>query len=103
MSRYKQVKINLDEKSHKELENKAVSLDMNIAEFVRFELGIEFSAKSRFRKNRTQNNMNKLDSELLYLLSSISREMNLISRKLEAGETDTRLLLITLFGMTPIK
>jgi len=96
MGGYKQVKVNLDPEVHESLELDAVSMNMNLAEYFRYRLGIDFSGKSRFRKNRTQDNSKKLDKNLLYFLSSISKEINAISENLKFGKMDTRLILISL-------
>lgn len=93
---YKQVKVNLDLETHKSLEQEAVSMNMNLAEYFRYKIGVEFSAKSRFRKNRVQDNSKKMNPEIIYFLSQISKEMKIIFQELEVGKTDTRLILTSL-------
>lgn len=96
MGEYKQVKVNLDLETHKSLEQEAVSMNMNLAEYFRYKIGVEFSAKSRFRKNRDQDSSEKMNPEIIYFLSQISKKMKIIFQELELGKTDTRLILTSL-------
>ena len=95
MGNYKQVKVNLDIEVYDRLEKEAISLNMNLAQFFRFKVGVELSTKSRFRKNRADNTK-KIDYEILFFLSKISKEINEITQKLKYGNVDTRLILFTL-------
>lgn len=95
MGNYKQVKVNLDTEIYDKLEQEAISMNINLAQFFRLKAGVELSTKSRFRKNRTDNT-EKINHEVLFFLSKISKEINEITEKLEYGNIDTRLILFTL-------
>jgi len=92
---YKQVKVNLELDAYEKLEQEAISMNINLAQYFRQKVGAELSTKSRFRKNRTDNT-EKINHEVLFFLSKISKEINEITEKLEYGNIDTRLILFTL-------
>ena len=95
MGNYKQVKVNLELDAYEKLEQEAISMNINLAQYFRQKVGAELSSKSKFRKNRADNTK-KIDYEILFFLSKISKEINEITQKLKYGNVDTRLILFTL-------
>ena len=87
MSKYKQVKINLTPEHYTELEEKAVSNNISIAEYIRQQLSIDLKVKPKVRKKRTDSTeYKKADPQLLYHLAKIGNNLNQIARSINQGQ-----------------
>lgn len=94
MSKYKQVKVNLTEEHHKDLQQKASANNQTLAQYIREQLDIDLKEKPRVRKNQTQTvTYRKADPKLIYHLAAIGNNLNQLTKKINIEKTFDRVAL----------